>query len=85
MAAKPAEPLGPRGMKAVSPAALGGAVQSTFVAGQKLMAAEAAGDPAQLRKARASFYVTLFGMADALTLAQLGAAPAELDPQIQGA
>ncbi len=83
LAAEPAAPLGPRDVKPVSPAAVTNAMQSTFMAGQQLVAAEAAGDPAQLRKARASFYVTLFGMADALTLAQLGESQAAIGPQIQ--
>jgi hypothetical protein len=67
----------------VSPAELTGAMQSAFVANQQLIAAEAAADEAQLRKARAAFYVNLFGMADAITSAQQGAGAAELDPQLQ--
>jgi len=77
-----AEALGPRGAQPVSPAEVAGAMQSTMMAGQQLMAAEAGGDEAALRKARASFYVTLFGAADAITHSQLKAAPGELDPQL---
>jgi hypothetical protein len=79
----PAEALGPRSVAEVSPAALQGAVQSTFVSSQQLIAAEATGDEAQLRKARAAFYVNLFGMADAITSAQLGAGGAAVDQQLQ--
>jgi hypothetical protein len=79
----PAEALGPRSVASVSPAALQGAVQSTFVSSQQLTAAEAAGDEAQLRKARAAFYVNLFGMADAITSAQLGPGGAAVDQQLQ--
>jgi hypothetical protein len=75
--------VGPRNVQPVSPEALTGAMQSAFVANQQLIAAEAAADEAQLRKARAAFYVNLFGMADAITAAQQGAGAAELDPQLQ--
>ncbi len=75
--------VGPRNVQPVSPAELTGAMQSAFVANQQLIAAEAAADEAQLRKARAAFYVNLFGMADAITAAQQGAGAAELDPQLQ--
>lgn len=77
------ERVGPRNVPQVSPAELSGAMQSAFVAGQQLVAAEAAADEAELRKARAAFYVNLFGMADAITAAQQGAGAAELDPQLQ--
>jgi putative intracellular protease/amidase len=70
-------------MKPVSPAELTGAMQSAFVANQQLIAAEAAADEAQLRKARAAFYVNLFGMADAITAARQSEGAAELDPQLQ--
>lgn len=75
--------VGPRNVQPVSPAELTGAMQAAFVANQQLIAAEAAADEAQLRKARAAFYVNLFGMADAITAAQQGAGAAELDPQLQ--
>jgi len=78
-----AQRVGPRNVQPVSPADLTGAMQSAFVANQQLIAAEAAADEAQLRKARAAFYVNLFGMADAITSAQQGAGAAELDPQLQ--
>lgn len=81
--AAPAEALGPRHVADVSPAALHGAMQTTFASGQQLMAAEATGDETQLRKARAAFYVNLFGMADAITSAQLGAGGAAVDQQLQ--
>jgi hypothetical protein len=81
--AAPAEALGPRHVADVSPAALQGAMQTTFASGQQLMAAEATGDETQLRKARAAFYVNLFGMADAITSAQLGAGGAAVDQQLQ--
>jgi hypothetical protein len=58
-------------------------VQATMAAGQQMAAAEQTGDAAGLKKARANFYVTLFGMADALTLGQLGPGAAQLDPQLK--
>lgn len=78
-----ADRVGPRNVQPVSPTELTGAMQSAFVANQQLIAAEAAADEAQLRKARAAFYVNLFGMAEAITAAQQGAGAAELDPQLQ--
>lgn len=81
--ARPIEQLGPRNARAVTPADLQKAMQATMAAGQQLAAAQAAGDSAKLPKARANFYVTLFGMADALTMAQLGPAGVQLDPQLQ--
>jgi hypothetical protein len=48
-----------------------------------MLAAETAGDQAQLNKARANFYVTLFNMANAITLGQQGPAGAQLSGQLQ--
>ncbi len=79
----PAETLGPRNVQPASPADVTDAMQTTLAAGQQLMAAEATGDEAQLRKARAAFYVNLFGMAGVITSAQLGEGAAQLDPQLQ--
>jgi hypothetical protein len=81
--ATPVEPLGPRNVQPVTPADLQAAMQAVGAAGKQMMAAQGSGDEAQLRKARASFYPSLFGMANALTLAQLGPAGAQLDPQMR--
>ncbi len=78
----PHEALGPRNVPAVSPDDVSGAMQATLVAGQQLMAAEVSGSEPQLRKARAAFYVNLFGMADAITSAQLSEGAAQIDPQL---
>jgi hypothetical protein len=81
--AQPAEVMGPRNAHAVSAAEVGGALQATMAAAQQMSAAEGAGDEAALRKARANFYVSLFNMADAITLGQLGPDRAQLDPQLR--
>ena len=81
--AQPVQPLGPRNFAQVTPAEVAGAMQATMTAGQQMAAAEDAGDAAQLNKARASFYVSLFDMANAITLGQLGPAAAQLDPQLR--
>ncbi len=80
---QPTAPLGPKDVPAIAAADVTNAMQSTMAAGQQMMAAEASGDEIQLRKARTRFYVSLFGMADTVTMGRLGAAAAELDPQLQ--
>ncbi len=82
-AVTPSEAVGPRNFVPVSQAELNGAMQATFLAGQQLLAAEAGADESQLRKARATFYVNLFGMANAITAAQRGAGAAELEAQLE--
>jgi hypothetical protein len=81
--AQPIEVVGPRHPQNVTPAELQQAGQATMTAFQQLVAAEGAGDQAQLPKARANFYVNLFGMANALTSVQQSPAAAALDPQLQ--
>jgi hypothetical protein len=81
--ATPAEPLGPRNVLPATPAELQTATQATMAAAQQMVAAQGSGDEAQLRKARANFYVSLFGMANALTLVQLGPAGSQLEPQLR--
>lgn len=77
-----AEPLGPRTVTPLTQAEVMGAVQATVAARQQLSAAEQGGDDAALRKAKTNFYVSLFGMADAVTQAQLGEAADALAPQV---
>jgi hypothetical protein len=48
-----------------------------------MAAAEGTVDAAGLRRARMNFYVTLYHMADAMTLGQLGPGAAQLDPQLR--
>ena len=79
--AQPVQPLGPRNFAQVTPAEVAGAMQATMTAGRQMAAAEDAGDAAQLDKARANFYVSLFDMANAITLGQLGPAGSQLDPR----
>lgn len=79
--AQPVQPLGPRNFAQVTPAEVAGAMQATMTAGRQMAAAEEAGDAAQLNKARANFYVSLFDMANAITLGQLGPAGSQLDPR----
>jgi hypothetical protein len=81
--AAPAEPLGPRTVTPLTQAQVMGAVQATLAARQQLAAAEQGGDEAALRKAKTNFYVSLFGMADAVTQAQLGEAAEAVAPQVQ--
>ncbi|MEX0676492.1 MAG: hypothetical protein WD063_05420 [Pirellulales bacterium] len=81
--AQPVEALGPRNAQKVAPAQVMEALQATHTAGQQLAAAEGTGDETQLSKARANFYVTLFNMANAITLGQLGPGAAQLDPQLR--
>jgi hypothetical protein len=75
--------LGPLHAPAVSGADVMGAMQDTQAAGQQMLAAESAGDEAQLSKARANFYVSLFNMANAITIGQMGPGGAQLNPQLQ--
>jgi hypothetical protein len=77
------EPLGPRNPQVMTAADLNGAMQATMAASQQMVAAQGAGDEAQLRKARANFYVAMFGMANAITLVQLGPAGPQLNPQLR--
>jgi hypothetical protein len=81
--ATPVEQLGPRNVPPVSPADLQSSMQAMMAAGQQLATAQAGKDEVQLRKARANFYVSLFGMAHALTLVQLGPAGSQLEPQLR--
>ena len=77
------EPVGPRAVAQLSPAEVMGAVQATMTANQQLAAAEQSGDEAALRKAKTNFYVSLFGMADAVTQAKLGEGGAAMGPQLE--
>jgi hypothetical protein len=77
------EPLGLRNPPPATAADVGQSMQQAFVTGQQLMAAEATGDAAAVRKARAAFYVNLYDMAGRLTAAQSGLAAESLDVQMQ--
>jgi hypothetical protein len=80
--AAPTEQLGPRNAPEVRMADLQKAQQATMAASQEMAAAVQTNDEAQLRKARSNFYVSLFDMANSLTLVQLGPDGSQFAPML---
>jgi hypothetical protein len=68
--AAPAGAFGPRIARASSPAEVAKAVQSFSQADEKMTAVQAGQDKTELKKVRAGYYLSLYGLADALTLAK---------------
>jgi hypothetical protein len=82
--AESAEPLGPRDARAFSPADLAKALQEASRANEKMTAAQNANDEAEIKKVRAGFYLSLYGLADVLTFAKASQDDPRIDAQRQG-
>jgi hypothetical protein len=77
--AEAADALGPRDARAFTPADLAKALHEASQANEKMSTAQGANDEAEIKKIRAGFYLSFYGLADVLTFAKSG----QDDPQIE--
>ena len=83
-AEEPLEPqaeLGPRGESEFGPKDVSTSMQEAMLANQKLVAAQAAKNEAQLKTARKDFYLSLYSLGNVVALAKDDADQPKLDPQ----
>ena len=79
-----AEEVGPRDAGTFSPADLAQATNGVLQANEKMMAAQAAKDDAQIKSTRKDFYLSLYGLANVVALVKDDPARPQLDTQRQG-
>jgi hypothetical protein len=82
--AETAEALGPRDARAFTPDDLAKALHEAARANEKMTTAQNANDEAEIKKVRAGFYLSLYGLADVLTFAKAGQDDPHIDAQRQG-